>query len=68
MLDGASVLVERAERLGVVVAVVDDPLLALDVDRPEDVERVLELGPGTHAAAFLDRALAASADYRLDPR
>jgi len=60
VLDGASVLVERAGRLGVHVTVVDDPLLALDVDRPEDVERVLELGPATRTGAFLSRALAAA--------
>jgi 2-phospho-L-lactate guanylyltransferase len=61
VLDGAAVLVERAERLGVDVAVVDDPLLALDVDRPEDVERVLELGRTTRTGAFLAEALASAA-------
>lgn len=61
VLDGAAVLVERAGRLGVHVAVVDDPLLALDVDRPEDVERVLELGPATQTGTFLSQALASTA-------
>jgi 2-phospho-L-lactate guanylyltransferase len=61
VLDGAAVLVERAERLGVHVTVVDDPLLALDVDRPEDVERILELGRSTRTGEFLSQALASAA-------
>jgi 2-phospho-L-lactate guanylyltransferase len=61
VLDGAAVLVERAERLGVHVTVVDDPLLALDVDRPEDVERVVELGRSTRTGEFLSHALASAA-------
>ena len=65
---GATVLMRRARQLGLEVAVVDDPLLALDVDRPEDVERVLELGPATRTAATLDSALAVSAELRVERR
>jgi 2-phospho-L-lactate/phosphoenolpyruvate guanylyltransferase len=66
MVGGAAILIERAERLGVEIAVVDDPLLAFDIDRPEDVERVLALETGTHTRAFLDRALTLSAESRTD--
>jgi 2-phospho-L-lactate guanylyltransferase (CobY/MobA/RfbA family) len=58
------VLAKRAERLGVELAIVHDPLLALDVDRPEDVERVLDLGQGTRTHALLSRELDASAEFR----
>ena len=61
---GAAVLAKRAERLGVELAIVHDPLLALDVDRPEDVERVLDLGQGTRTHALLSRELDASAEFR----
>jgi 2-phospho-L-lactate/phosphoenolpyruvate guanylyltransferase len=60
---GAAIVSERAERHGVPLAVIDDPFLALDVDRPEDVERVLEMGAGTHTREFLDQALALSAEF-----
>jgi 2-phospho-L-lactate guanylyltransferase len=60
--DGASANVEQARRLGFEAAVIDDPLVALDVDSPEDVRRVLELGHGTMTHRFLDRALAAPAE------
>jgi len=39
----AAVTVERARHAGYEPAVLDDPLLALDVDRPEDVARFHEL-------------------------
>jgi 2-phospho-L-lactate guanylyltransferase len=51
--NGASVVVERARSAGLEVAVLDDPGLALDVDTPEDLERVLELGRGTRTHEFL---------------
>jgi len=41
--DSAAVTVERARAAGYEPAVLDDPLLALDVDRPEDVARFHEL-------------------------
>lgn len=66
--DGAAVLVERARALGLVAAVVDDPLAALDVDTPDDLRRVLELGAGTRTHRLLDRALAASAELRASAR
>ena len=62
--NGATVTIERARRRGFATAVVDDPLVALDVDRPEDVERVLELGHGTATHRFLDHVLAVSAELR----
>jgi 2-phospho-L-lactate guanylyltransferase len=37
--DAAAVTIERARAVGVEPAVVVDPALALDVDRPEDLER-----------------------------
>jgi 2-phospho-L-lactate guanylyltransferase len=61
--DSAAVTVERARRLGIRASVVDDPLVALDVDRPDDLNRVLELGRGTSTHAFLDQALAISAEF-----
>ena len=39
----AAVTIERARAVGHEPAVLDDPLLALDVDRPEDVTRFHEL-------------------------
>jgi 2-phospho-L-lactate guanylyltransferase len=65
---GAVVLTRRSEHLGLDVAIVDDPLLALDVDVPEDLERVLDLGPDTRTAAFLDSVLAVPAELRLERR
>jgi 2-phospho-L-lactate guanylyltransferase len=41
--DSAAVTAERARAAGYEPAVLDDPLLALDVDRPEDVTRFHEL-------------------------
>jgi 2-phospho-L-lactate guanylyltransferase len=60
--DGAAALVARARAAGFEAAVVDDPLVALDVDEPEDVRRLLELGHGTATRRFLDRELAVSAE------
>ncbi len=60
--EGAAVLLRRAHELGLDAAVVDDPLLALDVDTPEDVRRMLELGAGTRAHAYLDSNLSVSAE------
>ena len=37
----ANVTLARARRAGIATAVLDDPLLALDVDRPEDYELLL---------------------------
>jgi 2-phospho-L-lactate guanylyltransferase len=39
--DGAARTAERARAAGVAPAVVDDPLLALDLDRPEDLTALL---------------------------
>lgn len=64
--DGARVTIERARRRGFSVAVVDDPLLALDVDEPADAYRVLELGHGTATHRFLDQALSVSAELRTE--
>ena len=66
--DGARVTIERARQLGFEAVVIDDPLVALDVDRPEDVRRALELGQGTHTHRFLDQALAVSAELRSGGR
>jgi len=38
---GASTCVAAARAAGLETAVLDDPLLALDVDRPEDYEAML---------------------------
>jgi 2-phospho-L-lactate guanylyltransferase len=57
MLDGARIVIERCRAAGIEPAVVDDPALALDVDTPADLERVLELGDGTRTQLFLDRVL-----------
>jgi 2-phospho-L-lactate guanylyltransferase len=57
--NGAALIVKRAREAGFEAAVLDDPGLALDVDTPEDLERVRELGTGTRTQAFLadpDRA------------
>jgi 2-phospho-L-lactate/phosphoenolpyruvate guanylyltransferase len=53
--NGAAVTVERARRLGYEAAVLDDPLIALDVDAPEDIRRVLDLGGGSRTQTFLDQ-------------
>ena len=60
--DGARVVVERAREAGVDAVVIEDDLLALDIDHPDDLERVRELGAGTLTARFLDRVLAGSAE------
>jgi 2-phospho-L-lactate/phosphoenolpyruvate guanylyltransferase len=52
---GAAVTVERARRLGYEAAVLDDPLIALDIDAPEDIRRVLDLGGGSRTQMFLDQ-------------
>jgi 2-phospho-L-lactate guanylyltransferase len=62
--DGARVTIERARRLGLEAVVVYDPLLALDVDHPDDLRRVLELGEGTATHRFLDQALSVPAEFR----
>lgn len=54
---GARIVIERARVAGFEPVVVDDPGLAYDVDTPEDVERVLELGLGTRTHLFLSHAL-----------
>jgi 2-phospho-L-lactate guanylyltransferase len=41
--DAALATVERARAAGVEPAIVDDPLLAFDVDRPDDLERLRSL-------------------------
>ncbi len=51
--NGAAVTVERARLAGHEAAVIDDSGLALDVDTPEDLERILQLGDGTRTHAFL---------------
>ncbi len=61
--DSAAVTIERARRLGIKAAVVDDPLVALDVDRPDDLHRILELGRGTRTHAYLDQAPSVSAEF-----
>jgi 2-phospho-L-lactate/phosphoenolpyruvate guanylyltransferase len=61
--DSAAVTIERARRLGIKTAVVDDPLVALDVDRPDDLPRILELGRGTCTHAYLDQTPFVSAEF-----
>lgn len=51
--NGAALTVERARAAGFEAAVIDDLRLALDVDTPEDLERVRELGEGTRTHVFL---------------
>ena len=51
--NGAALTVERARAAGFEAVVIDDPGLALDVDTPEDLERVRELGEGTRTHVFL---------------
>lgn len=51
--NGAALIVKRARAAGFEPVVIDDPRLALDVDTPEDLERILELGEGTRTHAFL---------------
>ena len=62
---GAAILVARARSRGYEPVVLDDPLVALDVDLPDDVRRLLELGGGTSTARFLDRCLAVPAECRV---
>jgi 2-phospho-L-lactate guanylyltransferase len=57
--NGAALLLERARVAGLPAEVVEDERIALDVDTPDDVRRVLELGEGTRTMAFLRRTLAA---------
>jgi 2-phospho-L-lactate guanylyltransferase len=63
LASGASVTIERASAAGFEAVVVDDPLVALDVDRPADLRRVLELGAGTQTRALLGRVLGVSAQF-----
>jgi 2-phospho-L-lactate guanylyltransferase len=55
---GAAVVLERARDAGLRAHVVEDERIALDVDTPEDAQRVLELGEGTKTKDFLSRTLA----------
>ncbi len=64
--DGAAVVAARAQARGFEAAVVADPLLALDLDTPDDLRALLELGSGTRTHRLLDRALAASAELRVN--
>jgi 2-phospho-L-lactate guanylyltransferase len=57
--DGARVMADRARAAGLEPAIIEDPTIALDVDTPEDLRRVLELGDGTRTHAFLSRTIAA---------
>lgn len=59
---GALLNVARAREHGHAAVVIDDPLVALDLDTPEDVRRVLDLGAGTRTHALLDQALSLSAE------
>ena len=63
--DGAKVLIERARRTGIEPVVLEDARLAADVDTPEDLRRVLELGEGTRSKAFLERVFAVFAELGL---
>jgi 2-phospho-L-lactate guanylyltransferase len=58
---GAALTVARARAAGFEAVVIDDPLVALDVDHPDDVQRVLDLGAGTHTRALLDAVLGCAA-------
>jgi 2-phospho-L-lactate guanylyltransferase len=60
---GAAANAQRARLRGFRVEVIDDPLAALDLDSPDDARRLLELGHSTRTHAFLDQALAASAEF-----
>ena len=62
--DGARVTVLRARALGVEASVIEDELVALDIDRPADVRRLLVLGAETQSGRFLDQALRVSAHLR----
>lgn len=55
--DGARIVSERCRAAGFEPVVVDDPGLALDVDTPDDLARILERGVGTRTHTFLERAL-----------
>ena len=66
--EGAAGVAARAAARGREAAVVADPLLALDLDTPDDLRSVLELGAGTRTHRLLDRALAASAELRVNAR
>jgi 2-phospho-L-lactate/phosphoenolpyruvate guanylyltransferase len=59
--NGAELVLERARRAGLAAALVEDGRIALDVDTPDDVQRMLELGEGTRTTAFLRRTLAVGA-------
>ncbi|MCC6223340.1 MAG: 2-phospho-L-lactate guanylyltransferase [Thermoleophilia bacterium] len=66
--DGAAVVAARARARGLEAAVVADPLLALDLDTPDDLRALLELGSGTRTGRLLDRTLSASAQWRASVR
>ena len=51
--DSAAATIRLAREAGFEAAVVDDPLVELDVDTPDDLERLSRLGAGTHTHAFL---------------
>jgi 2-phospho-L-lactate guanylyltransferase len=61
--DSAAVTVERARRLGIKAAIIDDPLVALDIDQPDDLQKILELGRGTRTHTYLDQAPLVSAEF-----
>ncbi len=65
---GARIVVERARASGLDAVLVEDELVALDIDRPEDVERLLELGAGTHTHSLLDRVLTTPSRSRARAR
>jgi 2-phospho-L-lactate guanylyltransferase len=65
---GARIVVERARDSGFDAVVVEDELVALDIDTPDDVERLLQLGAGTHAHSLVDRLLAPTARSRARAR
>jgi 2-phospho-L-lactate guanylyltransferase len=65
---GARLVVERARAAGYDPVVVEDELLALDLDRPEDVERLLELGGETRTHRLLESLLGARVQRRAGAR
>ena len=58
---GAEIVAARARALGYEPAIVEDEGFAVDVDTPDDVERLLAIGEGTRTHAFLHAVLASDA-------